>query len=107
MAILCNFSRKEFSEKDPKSSLLLTHHEAETLFHEFGHACHNLLSRTHFQHTAGDRSIYIYIYIYNNLYIYREREIERERDKYRERENLNRVSKLFTTFFFSFFFLSF
>jgi hypothetical protein len=31
----------------------LAHSEVEMLFHEFGHAMHSLLSRTHFQHLAG------------------------------------------------------
>ncbi|CAN0348567.1 unnamed protein product, partial [Discosporangium mesarthrocarpum] len=31
---------------------LLSHSEAETLFHEFGHALHSLLSRTELQHVS-------------------------------------------------------
>lgn len=35
------------------SSQFLEPSEAETLFHEFGHALHSLLSRTELQHLAG------------------------------------------------------
>jgi mitochondrial intermediate peptidase len=34
---------------------VLSHSEVETLFHEFGHALHSLLSRTTFQHVSGTR----------------------------------------------------
>ncbi len=33
--------------------VLLSHGEVQTLYHEFGHALHSLLSRTEFQHLAG------------------------------------------------------
>eukprot|EP00814_Leptocylindrus_danicus_P022119 CAMPEP_0116006180 /NCGR_PEP_ID=MMETSP0321-20121206/1582_1 /TAXON_ID=163516 /ORGANISM="Leptocylindrus danicus var. danicus, Strain B650" /LENGTH=215 /DNA_ID=CAMNT_0003474699 /DNA_START=532 /DNA_END=1175 /DNA_ORIENTATION=+ len=36
--------------------VLLSHSEMETLFHEFGHALHSLLSRTSFQHLSGTRA---------------------------------------------------
>ena len=32
---------------------LLSHNQASTLFHEFGHALHSLLSKTQFQHLSG------------------------------------------------------
>jgi intermediate peptidase len=38
------------------SVALLNHHEVETLFHEFGHGLHSLLSRTTFQHLSGTRA---------------------------------------------------
>lgn len=34
-------------------SRLMAHSEVETLFHEFGHAVHSLLSRTELQHVSG------------------------------------------------------
>jgi mitochondrial intermediate peptidase len=37
------------------NSTLLTHNHVETLFHEFGHALHSMLSRTEFQHLSGTR----------------------------------------------------
>lgn len=45
VALVCNF------ESGPHC--LLSHQEAETLFHEFGHALNSVLSRTEFQHLAG------------------------------------------------------
>ena len=33
----------------------ISHQEVETLYHEFGHALHSLLSRTSFQHLSGTR----------------------------------------------------
>jgi len=48
IALVCNMT-------PPSSSPVLTHSEVETLFHEFGHALHSLLSRTTFQHLAGTR----------------------------------------------------
>ena len=46
IALVCNLS----------DSVTLSHGEVETLFHEFGHALHSLLSRTKFQHLSGTRT---------------------------------------------------
>jgi len=44
--LVCNFE---------KGGTLLHHGQVQTLFHEFGHALHSLLSRTEFQHLSGTR----------------------------------------------------
>jgi len=47
VALVCNLS--------PEGNVL-SHSEVETLYHEFGHALHSLLSRTTFQHMSGTRA---------------------------------------------------
>ncbi|KAL6873710.1 hypothetical protein ACP4OV_013792 [Aristida adscensionis] len=49
IALLCNFSSSKGIT--PR----LSHGDVETLFHEFGHALHSLLSRTEYQHFSGTR----------------------------------------------------
>jgi intermediate peptidase len=51
IALVCNLS----SGTEDYGPLLLSHGEVETLFHEFGHGLHSLLSRTRFQHMSGTR----------------------------------------------------
>ena len=48
VALVCNMNSGQAS--------FSTHQEVETLFHEFGHALHSLLSRTKFQHLSGTRA---------------------------------------------------
>jgi len=55
VALVCNLSPAEGSP-DGHNAGLLSHSEVETLLHEFGHALHSLLGRTHFQHLAGTRA---------------------------------------------------
>mmetsp|Transcript_24438 Transcript_24438/g.56951 ORF Transcript_24438/g.56951 Transcript_24438/m.56951 type:complete len:306 (+) Transcript_24438:3-920(+) len=49
VALVCNMS-------PPEGNPWLNHAEVETLFHEFGHGLHSLLSRTTFQHVSGTRA---------------------------------------------------
>lgn len=57
---------------------ILSHSEVETMFHEFGHAMHSLLSRTSFQHLSGTRSAMDFVetpshlmeyYVWNNEFL--------------------------------------
>ncbi|KAI3918677.1 hypothetical protein MKX01_041997 [Papaver californicum] len=50
VALVCNFKAPPGS-----SAARLDHWEVETLFHEFGHALHSLLSRTDYEHFSGTR----------------------------------------------------
>jgi oligopeptidase A len=46
--LVCNFTPAE-----PSRPSLLTHHEVVTLFHEFGHGLHHMLTRVDFPSVAG------------------------------------------------------
>lgn len=50
VALICNLSHGD------NAGGVISHSEVETLFHEFGHALHSLLSRTTFQHMSGTRA---------------------------------------------------
>eukprot|EP00252_Welwitschia_mirabilis_P025944 TRINITY_DN8297_c0_g2_i2.p1 TRINITY_DN8297_c0_g2~~TRINITY_DN8297_c0_g2_i2.p1 ORF type:complete len:305 (-),score=67.12 TRINITY_DN8297_c0_g2_i2:342-1184(-) len=65
VALVCNFSSPRRS-----SFALLSHCELETLFHEFGHALHSLLSRTIYQHFSGTRTILDFAEMPANLFEY-------------------------------------
>lgn len=69
VVLVCNFALPEppplfdgvsdgggnSGEADTGDSRLMSHSDVETLFHEFGHALHSLLSRTELQHVSGER----------------------------------------------------
>ncbi|KAK1273304.1 hypothetical protein QJS04_geneDACA012347 [Acorus gramineus] len=65
VALVCNFSGSPGS-----SSSRLNHMEVETLFHEFGHAIHSLLSRTDYQHFSGTRMVLDLAETPSNLFEY-------------------------------------
>jgi intermediate peptidase len=52
VALVCNLAPAYSNSKIS----ILSHSEVETLFHEFGHGLHSLLSRTSFQHLSGTRA---------------------------------------------------
>lgn len=52
VALVCNFGGTAATPDTPR---LLSVSEYETLFHEFGHSLHSVLSRTRFQHLSGTR----------------------------------------------------
>ncbi len=54
VALVCNLSPPQSFQGT--LATVLSHSEVETLYHEFGHALHSLLSRTKFQHLSGTRA---------------------------------------------------
>ncbi|XP_072985916.1 mitochondrial intermediate peptidase, mitochondrial [Typha latifolia] len=65
VALVCNFPNKHGS-----STTRLNHWDVETLFHEFGHALHSLLSRTDYQHFSGTRVVLDVAETPSNLFEY-------------------------------------
>ncbi|KAJ0409475.1 hypothetical protein P43SY_002365 [Pythium insidiosum] len=65
VALVCNFNKPA-----PHAPSLLSHSEVETLFHEFGHALHSLLSRTEFQHLSGTRASLDFVETPSHLFEY-------------------------------------
>lgn len=65
VALVCNLSP---AYANVGSTCLLSHSEVETLFHEFGHALHSLLSRTVFQHLSGTRAAMDFIETPSHLF---------------------------------------
>ena len=53
VALCCNFV-EDARAQEP----LLSHHELETLLHEFGHVLHSVLGRTRFQHLSGSSCLF-------------------------------------------------
>jgi mitochondrial intermediate peptidase len=65
VALVCNFTRS-----DPHARTLLTFSDYETLWHEFGHALHSLLSRTKYQHLSGTRVPTDFVEVPSHLFEY-------------------------------------
>jgi mitochondrial intermediate peptidase len=65
VALVCNFTRSA-----PKAPTLLSFCEYETLWHEFGHALHSLLSRTRYQHLSGTRVATDFVEVPSHLFEY-------------------------------------
>lgn len=65
IALVCNFSSPNVA-----SSPVLNHWEVETLFHEFGHALHSLLTHTDYQHFSGTRTVLDFVETPSNLFEY-------------------------------------
>jgi len=53
---------------DEKMNTLLSFSEVETLYHEWGHALHSLLSRTNFQHLSGTRGSTDFVEVPSELF---------------------------------------
>mmetsp|Transcript_18935 Transcript_18935/g.23307 ORF Transcript_18935/g.23307 Transcript_18935/m.23307 type:complete len:788 (-) Transcript_18935:129-2492(-) len=68
VALVCNLSSSNGSATSATANnATLSHSEVETLFHEFGHALHSLLSRTSFQHLSGTRASTDFVETPSNL----------------------------------------
>ncbi|XP_021977410.1 mitochondrial intermediate peptidase, mitochondrial [Helianthus annuus] len=65
IALVCNFSKSKYS-----TNVRLNHSDVDTLFHEFGHALHSLLSRTDYQHFSGTRVAFDMAETPSNLFEY-------------------------------------
>lgn len=71
VALLMNFAPPETrssSSTTAQQDALLSHYEVETMFHEFGHALHSLLSRTRYQHLSGTRTLLDFVEVPSHVF---------------------------------------
>jgi len=69
VALLMNFSPPPTGSRvDSNTAALLSHHEVETMFHEFGHALHSLFSRTRYQHLSGTRTLLDFVEVPSHVF---------------------------------------
>lgn len=59
-----------FTSSSQTKMPLLSLHELETLYHEWGHALHSLLSRTSYQHLSGTRGAVDFVEVPSHLFEY-------------------------------------
>lgn len=65
VALVCNFPKPDSSKTSPA---LMTHGDATTLFHEFGHALHALLSRTRLSSFSGTHTVQDFVEVPSQLF---------------------------------------
>ncbi|RLD21893.1 MAG: M3 family peptidase [Bacteroidetes bacterium] len=82
ISIVCNFNRP--TKTTPS---LLTFNEVTTLFHEFGHALHGMLSRTHYASLSGTHVYWDFVELPSQIM----------ENWCFEKENLDRFAKHFET----------
>ena len=70
VALVCNFAPSGGADGTADGKVLLSMNELETLFHEFGHALHSVLSRTEYQHFSGTRTNVDFVELPSHLFEY-------------------------------------
>jgi peptidyl-dipeptidase Dcp len=61
-------NNNNFAKGAPGKPTLLSYDDARTLFHEFGHGLHGMLSNVHFEHLAGTRVLRDFVELPSQLF---------------------------------------